>query len=413
MAATLSSGTDARDRAVLAATVFAVLFAQVLLYPGVPTLIDALGADSSVLDAGTWFLGTEFVGFVLFAAVWGALSDALGRRRLLVSLGALGGAVGYGLLATLGASGRVGFATVLALRFLQGAFTIGAFSLAITMLTDLEGGTGRNMGAAGIAIGGGTALGAPIGGSLYALDTLAPLWAASACLLGVAVLVFAVSDRVPSAASEPSASSDSESPLDALAALRRTPVLTLPYAFGLIDRLAAGFFAFVGTVYFQTRFGVDAGTTGLLLACFFAPFALLQYPSGVLSDRFGRVGPIAVGSGLFGFAVIAVGFAPSVLLAGATMALVGVFGALCAPATLALVSDLAAGDERGTAIGGFNIVGSLGFLGGITGGAVVTSVAGFDVAFLVVGLAEVAIALGALPFLLRLDVSRVRTFGRG
>jgi MFS family permease len=405
-----ATGEDhTRDRAVLAATVFAVLFAQVLLYPGVPTLIEALGASSSVLDAGTWFLGVEFLGFVLFAAVWGALSDTLGTRRPLIALGALGGALGYGLLATLGASGRVGFATVLLFRFLQGAFTIGAFSLAITMLTDLEGGTGRNMGAAGIAIGGGTALGAPIGGRLYAIDTLAPLWVASTCLALVAGLAFAVTDRVPDADSE----SESEGPIAALAALRRTPVLALPYAFGLIDRLAAGFFAFVGTIYFQTRFGVDAATTGLLLGAFFAPFALLQYPSGILSDRIGRVGPIAVGSGLFGFAVIAVGFAPSVFLAGATMALVGVFGALCAPATLALVSDLAAAEERGTAIGGFNIVGSLGFLGGITGGALLTNAAGFDAAFLVVGLAEVAIALGALPFLLRLDVSRVRTFDRG
>lgn len=394
-----------RDRAVLAATVFVVLFAQVLLYPGVPELIAALGATSPVLDAGTWFLGAEFVGFVLFAAVWGALSDALGRRRPLIALGALGGAAGYGLLATLGASGRVSFTVVLAFRFVQGAFTIGAFSLALTMLTDLDGGSGRNMGAAGIAIGSGTALGAPIGGRLYAIDTLAPLWAASACLLVVAALAFSVTDRVPQG--------DSESPLAALAALGRTPVLSIPYAFGLIDRLAAGFFAFVGTVYFQTRFGVDAATTGLLLGCFFAPFALLQYPSGVLSDRVGRVAPITVGSGFFGCAVIAVGFAPSVFLAGATMALVGVFGALCAPATLALVSDLADESERGTAIGGFNIVGSLGFLGGIVGGALVTSAAGFEAAFLVVGGAEVIIALFALPLLLRLDVARVPTFDRG
>jgi MFS family permease len=401
-------GGSRRDRAVLAATVFAVLFAQVLLYPGVPDLLEVLGANSPVLDAGTWFLGAEFVGFVLFAAVWGALSDALGRRRPLITLGALGGAAGYAVLATLGASGRVGFTAVLVFRFVQGTFTIGAFSLALTMLTDLDGGTGRNMGAAGIAIGGGTALGAPIGGRLYAIDTLAPLWVASACLLGVAGLAFAVTDRVPA-----DDDGSSESPLAVLGALGRTPVLALPYAFGLIDRLAAGFFAFVGTVYFQTTFGADTATTGLLLGCFFAPFALLQYPSGVLSDRIGRVGPIAIGSGLFGFAVIAVGFVPSVLLAGATMALVGIFGALCAPATLALVSDLAAERERGTAIGGFNIVGSLGFLGGIVGGAVVTEAAGFDVAFLVVGLAEVAIALVALPLLLRLDLTTVPTFERG
>jgi MFS family permease len=404
MAPTILGHDRGRDRPLLALTVFGVLFAQVLLYPGTPELIDALGADSPALDAGTWFLGAEFVGFILFAAVWGALSDVIGARRPLIALGALGGAIGYVLLATLGASGEVGFGAVLILRFVQGAFTIGAFSLAITMLSDLEGGSGRNMGAAGIAIGSGTALGAPLGGQLYAVDTLAPLWAAAAALFAVSLLMVFVTDRTPD--------SDSESPVDAVRAMIRKPTLAIPYAFAMIDRLAAGFFAFVGTVYFQTVFGVDAATTGILLACFFVPFALVQYPAGLLSDRVGRVGPIALGSGLFGFAVIAVGFAPSVVLAGATMALVGVFGTLCAPATLALVADLADTDERGVAVGGFNIVGSFGFLCGIVGGGVVTGITGFETAFLVVGLAEVGIAVVALPFLLRLDVGRLTALDR-
>ena len=44
-------------------------------------------------------------------------------------------------------------------RALQGASTIGVLPLSITMLMDLPGGHGRNMGAAGIGIGSGTASG--------------------------------------------------------------------------------------------------------------------------------------------------------------------------------------------------------------------------------------------------------------
>ncbi|MFB6353424.1 MAG: MFS transporter, partial [Halobacteriales archaeon] len=45
-----------RDRVLLAGVVFAVLFAQVLLYPGIPDLVAALGATTTALDAGMWFL---------------------------------------------------------------------------------------------------------------------------------------------------------------------------------------------------------------------------------------------------------------------------------------------------------------------------------------------------------------------
>jgi MFS family permease len=134
-----------RDRTLLAAVVFAVLFAQVLLYPGIPALVEALGATpaawegdtGAILDAGKWFLTAEFLGFVLCAGLWGALSDALGRRTPLVAAGAVAGGVGYIVLALLPGLTSLPYAGILVVRFLQGGATIGAFSLAITTLMDL------------------------------------------------------------------------------------------------------------------------------------------------------------------------------------------------------------------------------------------------------------------------------------
>lgn len=400
-----------RDRIVLATLVFAVLFSQVLLYPGVATLVEALGADAATsafaatpLDASMWFLVAEFGAYVAFVGVWGVASDATGRRTPFIVVGALAGAVGYAVLAAAPALGSIPFGGVLLLRVFQGAMTIGAFSLTMTMLMDLEGGHGRNMGAAGIAIGLGAALGAPIGGQLTEVNPLAPLLVAAGLLVCVGALVSLVRDR---------AVDDRRSARALVDGIRRQPTLSIPYAFGFVDRLTAGFFALVGTLYFQETFGLDAGTTGLMLACFFGPFALLQYPMGALSDRIGRTVPIVVGSVCYGGGILLVGASPSVPTAAIAMAGVGVLGALVAPATMALVTDLADESERGVAMAGFNIAGSLGFLGGFIIGGTVAGTYGYELAFLVVGGLEIAIAVVTVPIFLRLSLEPTERFRSG
>jgi MFS family permease len=78
------------------------------------------------------------------------------------------------------------------------------------------------------------------------------------------------------------------------------------------------------------------------------------------------------------------------------MIVVGVFGALVAPATMALATDVVPDDERGVALGGFNVAGSLGFLTGFLVGGLSAESLGYLPAFLLVGALEVAIALVAL-----------------
>ena len=387
--------SERRDRTVLAAVVFVVLLAQVLLYPGIDTLVVALGAGF-ILDASMWFLAAEFAAFVAFAGVWGVVSDVTGRRVPFIVGGALVGSGLYAALAILPNVTSVSFGSVLLLRALQGAATIAAFSLSMTMLMDLSGGHGKNMGAAGIAIGSGTALGAPLGGQLYGVSPTLPLSVASGLLLVVALLAALVPDRAPAG--------DGGRLRRAARRLGETPALSIPYAFGFIDRLTAGFFALVGTLYFRETFGLTPGETGLVLALFFAPFALLQYPFGVLSDSVGRTAPIVAGSALYGLAVVGVGLAPTVETAGAGMVAVGVIGALMAPATMALVTDLVGERGRATAMAGFNAAGSLGFLAGILVGGFVAGEYGYLAAFLVAGGGEVALALIALPRLLALKL---------
>ena len=382
-----------RDRLALSAVVFVVLFAQMVLYPGIADLVEALGA-SPELDAGAVFITAEFAAYILFAGFWGALSDSSGKRVPFVVVASVVASAAYLGVALAPAAG-LPFEGVLVFRFVQGAATVGAFSLALTTLMDLGGGHGRNMGAAGVSIGAGVGLGAPVGGVLTEIDALGPLYVASALLAAAAFLCITVEDRVPTG----------ERGLGrVLGRFVSTPSLAVPYAFGFVDRLTAGFFALVGTFYFRETFGLGAAETGVTLAFFFVPFALLQYPLGRLSDRVGRVPPVVVGSLLYGVAVFSVSLAPSLTTARAAMLGVGVLGALVAPATMALVTDISPPEGRGAAMAGFNVAGSLGFLIGAVGGAFLADTYDFSVSFGVVGASEVVVAVVALPFLLRLGV---------
>jgi MFS family permease len=78
---------------------------------------------------------------------------------------------------------------------------------------------------------------------------------------------------------------------------------------------------------------------------------------------------------------------------------------------MALVTDMAAPGERGVAMGGFNIFGSLGFLGGIVGGGAIAARYDFLAAFAVAGGLEVLVVVLALPVLVRVVPDPTATFG--
>jgi len=112
---------------------------------------------------------------------------------------------------------------------------------------------------------------------------------------------------------------------------------------------------------------------------------VLQAPFGSLSDR-GGASPSCSGSIAYGIVTIGVGVAPVYPVAAALMVLVGVCGALMAPATMALVTDLVEPGPGGAAMGLFNVFGSLGFLlAGFPIGGSATDLFGYTPAFLAVG----------------------------
>ncbi len=125
---------------------------------------------------------------------------------------------------------------------------------------------------------------------------------------------------------------------------------------------------------------------------------------------------VCLGSLIYGFGTVLVPYWPVDTLFVLMVAL-GVASAVMFVPSIILTTNTAPEPIRGTALGAFNAIGSLGFIvGPVTGGLVSQTVAassgwetGYRAAFAVAGGAEILCVAVTLPFLLRLVRSgRVR-----
>jgi DHA1 family tetracycline resistance protein-like MFS transporter len=374
---------------------FMLMFSVTLIYPVLEDFVMERFRLQSVAETSL-FVSINLSAYVIFALVWGSLSDRIGKRKVFIITGFIGNAFLMFSL-TLAPSMPV----LLILRFIEGSFTIMAFSLLMTSVLDIVQKThyGRGMGILGMGMALGNALGAPVGGRIGAIDPLYPLYfGSSILLLGSMIAVFTLKERKLEA--KPA------SLKDALMLLHEEKRIFIPYAFSFVERFTVGFFVGVFPLMLSIKYGMEPGRVGLFMAAFLVPFALLQYPLGAISDKIGRVPPLLVGSFLYGITVAIVGTV-DIFMLGGVMVIGGIVGALMYPPSAALSGDLAGPAKRGTAMGGFNLFGSLGFAVGPFIGGMIADTYGFQASFAVAGLTVIAIALVFLPFLLGIDKKRI------
>jgi len=357
-----------------------------LIVAGLKELIlDRLGGTAT--DASLFF-SIEMVAYILFAPLWGLVSDRLGRRKPLVVVGFLLSAPLYASFALVDS-----VAPLFVLRLVQGAVTVLGWSTLMALVLDQTEASrrGRSMGMVGGALSLGVALGAPLGGYLSrSFGVTAPLWCAAGLFLLLAVGSLALSDSRELR--------HQTSFADIGAALSRSPRLLLPYLFYFVDRYAVGFFVVLFPLYLGSLGVVDPAIRGRYLGYFLLPFALLQYFAGRLAERTGPYVPLLLGSLAYGVLLCAVGFADLGTLRWLMVGL-GVLAALMFPPTLILTGQLSEPGSRGSAVGGFNLAGSLGFAIGPLVGAWACRSHGYGFAFVVAGALEIAVALLALGLL--------------
>jgi MFS family permease len=94
--------------------------------------------------------------------------------------------------------------------------------------------------------------------------------------------------------------------------------------------------------------------TGMMMATFAVTFIIVQFPSGAISDRFGRLVPTATGLVLGIVSLAGLSFAPGFPLMAAAMGFYGVAYGLIFPSVSALVADHTQPGERGTGMGTFH-----------------------------------------------------------
>jgi predicted MFS family arabinose efflux permease len=142
--------------------------------------------------------------------------------------------------------------------------------------------------------------------------------------------------------------------------------------------------------------GVPLAVVPLVLVIMNVTYALSAWPTGVLSDRFGRYNLLAGGFALLVAADLALAFANGIAVLGIGIALWGLHMGLTQGLLASLVADHAPERLRGTAFGMFNLVtGIATLLASVIAGALWDSV-GPTGTFLA-GAAFTAVALVGLP----------------
>jgi DHA1 family tetracycline resistance protein-like MFS transporter len=296
----------------------------------------------------------HFVAYIPFAFLWGALSDRQGKRKPLLLMGLVGQGIMYLIMPYVPNIWLLYLA-----RFIEGSFSIAVVSMLMTMALDMAPRAKRGMTLGIFTLGMliGNAVGAPLGGVLSdRLGYDVPFVLGGVLLLTMSVVVFLLIRDTPSL-------SRAYSLKDALAGLRRNPRLYIPYGFSMLDRLTVGFFVGQFPILAAQIYGLKPSQTGIYLSVFLAGFALFSPVGGVISDRLGRVRPMLLGTIVYGLMLMLVGRVSAEMLY-VVMAIGGLSGAVLYPPSIALVGDYAGPGQRGVAMGGFNLAGSIGYAAG-------------------------------------------------
>jgi MFS transporter, DHA1 family, multidrug resistance protein len=373
--------------AILTASLLGRLSYQMARSPVLPRFADSLGAAPELIGM---VVAASTVTGVLFKLPAGALSDMLGRRRMML-LGAVFFAAPPFLYPFMHDAG-----VLLALRFVHGFATAIFSPVAAAYVAGLgETGRGARLGWFSSANDLGATAGPLIGGLvLYATAS----FAASYLLVGVLGLVaFAMALLVPETAAQNGAA---ERPLAERAAEMRDglrDVVTTPAvltAAAAEATLYLGFGAFLGFLpLYAKAAGLDDAEIAVVLALQLTIAVLAKPFTGNLSDRWGRKPVIVVGLLMSAAALPLIFRATSFTALLAIVPLLGLGIAAVTPATNALIADLVQARRLGAGMGVFGTIWDVGEAAGPILAGILIAQIGYPRAFDVIAAITAAIAL--------------------
>jgi MFS transporter, DHA1 family, tetracycline resistance protein len=352
-------------------TVFIDLVGFGIIIPLSPYL--AREFNASPLEIG--FLLSIFSIFqFLFSPFWGALSDRIGRRPvLLISL------LGAGLSYLLFAFGTT-FEVLLIARGLAGLFG-GNISTAHAYIADVTSPEERSkgMGLIGAAFGLGFVIGPLLGGLFGALGewlgsapplglSFSAVGAAAICLGNFAFAYFVLPESLP--ASRRGAARSKRHRLREISDQLRRPVVgRLVFVFFLsglaMAQMEAMLFPYVADV-----FGWDLRTASYGFAYVGVLMVITQgYLIRKWMPRFGEKIILTTGLGLFALSLFGIGVSTTIAAMAVTMTVLAVGNGMMRPPNLGIISLMTPAEEQGSVMGVTNSLASLGrIIGPVIGG---------------------------------------------
>jgi MFS family permease len=229
---------------------------------------------------------------------------------------------------------------------------VGPATMSIT--ADYSGGTkkGRAMGFYGISLAAATLVGYGLSGVITSRFGYQNLFLFAVIMLGIGVMLSLLLPRASKRGNLSANISIGESFLKAKQLFRRRG-LNVSYC-----SIFAQYFAFGGVVtllpLYVKSLGMEAFHVGMLLTTFAIMFIIVQFPSGALSDKIGRLIPTSIGLGLSIVSLVMLPLAVTFPLLAVIMALYGTAYGMLFPSISALVADHTILAERGMATGMFH-----------------------------------------------------------
>lgn len=304
------------------------------IQPALPAMIEPLGISEAALGL---VMTVYTAPAILLSPLFGIVADLYGRRLLLawglVLFGLSGAAVGF----------APDFTWVLILRAIQGIGFSAVIPLTIVLIGDLLEGDSE-VGGQGLKVfldRVGYLILPPLGGLLATIAWFWPFFFyALAVPLGLCALIW-----MPETKGE--VDTGTWSYLGNMLRLARHPRLMVAFSAGFLRFfLDYGFLTYF-PLFLVRAHGISTATAGLLYAFFSVGAMLTSSQAGRLSAGRDKAQLLFVAFLVSGLALVAVPFAPGVLLAGATLFFYGLANGVISPMQKSLLTQNAPVELRG------------------------------------------------------------------
>jgi MFS family permease len=380
--------TPLRTIAPILAMIFLSMIPVTMIVPVFKEIVkDRLGGSNFSV---AWFQSIAMLGAFIFSPLAGYLSDRWGDRRSFIIFFAIVDGIIFSLLPK---SNSIN--SLLALRFIEGSFHIFVVGLLFSVLSDYEKSQENTFFKKGLQFGLGGMLLTLGGGFGQALSFIGnknpeyPFYLGSILFLLVSLIAFTYKKSFIQI-------QKSNNPQTRL--LFSLPaILLIPVLFHFIDRFTVGYFLSSFNLHLRESMNYSPGETGRLFGTLFLLMGILSYPATLLSNRFGNLRLILIGSVLYGFGIILTIFFSSYREIFLIMVLCGIGAGLMYVPVLKFGSQLSPSGQNGLVMSGIFGAGSMGFFLGPLASVTIESFqltdSGFKASAWIFGFLEIAPAI--------------------